>query len=133
MAFVYSRVIRFAETDAAGVVYFANVLTLCHETYEAALADHGVDIKQFFSRGATAVPIVHAEVDFRQPLHCGDRVTIHLEPEALGDSKFAIAYQLYLDDSLAATAQTLHLCIDPSERKTQPLGPIIRTWLDSYR
>ncbi|MEO0537592.1 MAG: thioesterase family protein [Cyanobacteria bacterium P01_A01_bin.123] len=132
MAFVYSRVIRFADTDAAGVVYFANVLALCHEAYEAALAANGVDIRQFFSRGSTAVPIVHAEVDFRHPLHCGDRVTVDLVPKILGESKFAIAYQVYLSDTLAATAQTLHLCIDPVERKLQPLSPALQTWLASH-
>ena len=48
MAFLYTRTIRFHETDAAGVVYFANLLTLCHEAYEAALAEAGLDVKSFF-------------------------------------------------------------------------------------
>jgi len=34
MAFVYGRTIRFQETDAAGVIYFSNVLVLCHEAYD---------------------------------------------------------------------------------------------------
>ena len=48
-AFVYTRSIRFHETDAAGVVYFANVLVLCHEAYEASLAAAGIDLGEFFS------------------------------------------------------------------------------------
>ena len=38
MPFSYSRSVRFADTDAAGVVFFANYLALCHEAYEEALA-----------------------------------------------------------------------------------------------
>jgi 1,4-dihydroxy-2-naphthoyl-CoA hydrolase len=58
MAFIYSRTIHFQETDAAGVVYFANLLALCHEAYEASLAEAGVDLRQFFSSGGeVAVPV----------------------------------------------------------------------------
>ncbi|MGB7087821.1 MAG: thioesterase family protein, partial [Phormidesmis sp.] len=103
MSFVYARVIRFHETDAAGVVYFANLLTLCHEAYEAALAEAGVDLKQFFSsarssgddsneKGGIAVPVVHAEADFYRPLFCGDAIAIILMPTQLTLHSFEIAY-----------------------------------------
>ena len=51
MAFTLRRVIRFQETDAAGVVYFANLLALCHEAYEASLAHAGIALKPFFFNG----------------------------------------------------------------------------------
>jgi hypothetical protein len=38
MPFSYVRTVRLADTDAAGVVYFARTLSICHEAYEAALA-----------------------------------------------------------------------------------------------
>ena len=46
MSFAYSRTIHFADTDAAGVVYFARYLSICHEAYEEALAAAGIDMKQ---------------------------------------------------------------------------------------
>ncbi|MEM6398800.1 MAG: thioesterase family protein, partial [Cyanobacteria bacterium P01_D01_bin.116] len=64
MSFTYNRTIRFQDTDAAGVVYFANVLAICHEAYEASLESLGIDIKQFFTNSSTAFPIIHADVDF---------------------------------------------------------------------
>ena len=42
MPFVYHRTIRFADTDAAGVVFFPNYLTICHEAYEESLAAAGI-------------------------------------------------------------------------------------------
>ncbi|MBD2021122.1 1,4-dihydroxy-2-naphthoyl-CoA hydrolase, partial [Leptolyngbya sp. FACHB-36] len=45
MPFVYSRTVRFSDTDAAGVVYFASALSICHEAYEASLAAVGVDLR----------------------------------------------------------------------------------------
>lgn len=61
MAFIYDRTIHFSETDSAGVVYFANILTLCHEAYEASLVASGIELRSFFSSKEIAVPITHAE------------------------------------------------------------------------
>jgi len=79
----YFRTIRFADTDAAGVVYFASLLSICHEAYEASLLRIGVDMRQFFSGSSIALPIVHAEIDFFQPLMCGDQIQISLKFEPL--------------------------------------------------
>ena len=48
MPFEYPRTIRFADTDAAGVVYFAQILSICHEAYEASLQASGIELRQFF-------------------------------------------------------------------------------------
>lgn len=130
--FTYHRVIRFHETDAAGVVYFANMLTLCHEAYEAALAAAGVNIGEFFGGGALAVPIVHASVDFRRPLHCGDEVEIALKTQALDKTTFEICYTLNnAAGKTVATALTRHVCIDSASRQRHSLSPELGQWVRS--
>lgn len=151
MAFVYSRVIRFHETDAAGVVYFANVLTLCHEAYEAALGAAGIDLKTFFSAaGGVAVPITHAEVDFARPLFCGDAIAIILTPKTLDAHRFEITYELVYEaaqepssvvnpDSSASTAGsqlqplaralTQHVCINTQTRRRHPVTAELVDWI----
>lgn len=136
MGFCYPRTIRFHETDAAGVVYFAQVLTLCHEAYEAALAEAGFDLRQFFGGGDLAVPIVHASVDFRRPLYCGDRIEIQVtgQPQApTQPERFELTYRLTLVDesSPLATALTRHVCIDAANRRPRPLPIELQQWLAS--
>ncbi len=132
--YTYYRIIRFHETDAAGVVYFANVLTLCHEAYEAALASAGIDIRVFFGGGPLAVPVVHASVDFRRPLHCGDEVAIALTPQPLDDTTFEISYRLSnTDQKTVATALTRHVCIDGTSRQRHPFSPELAQWIQSAR
>lgn len=128
MAFVYYRTIRFKDTDAAGVVYFANVLSICHEAYEASLAEAGVELKTFFGKGELAVPILHADIDFRQPLHCGDQISVHLVATAMDEHRFAVNYQISTTDRPAATAQTTHICITRDRRRC-PLPPQLQQWL----
>lgn len=140
MAFVYARTIRFHETDAAGVVYFANLLTLCHEAYEAALGSLGIDLKSFFSAvGGVAVPIVHAEADYHQPLFCGDAIAITLKPQQLSPHSFEIAYQITAPlgpagthDPLAkplAKALTRHVCIRTDVSRRHPLPLELTDWI----
>jgi 1,4-dihydroxy-2-naphthoyl-CoA hydrolase len=96
LPFTYRRTIRFQDTDAAGVVYFANVLSICHEAYEASLAVSGVDLRAFFQGGgAVIIPILHAEADYFQPMFCGECYEISVLPALLSPSKFEIRYKIH--------------------------------------
>ncbi|MGL4378427.1 MAG: acyl-CoA thioesterase [Microcoleaceae cyanobacterium] len=133
MLFIYSRTIRFQDTDAAGVVYFANVLAICHEAYEASLAASDINLKTFFTTPDLAIPIIHASVDFYRPMFCGDRVLIHLTPQYVSDNEFEIVYQLFLaenPDKPLAKAITKHVCIDSINRKRQKLSEKLIKWIN---
>lgn len=136
MTFVHYRTIRFADTDAAGVVYFANLLSICHEAYEASLAAAGIDLKAFFRGETIALPIVHAEADYWQPFFCGEVCVISLSPALLSPHKFEIRYRLQQPnqvgtDKAAGQAQTLHVCIDRQSRERMALPPELHQWLAS--
>ncbi|KKI98125.1 acyl-CoA thioesterase [Prochlorothrix hollandica] len=142
MAFVYYRTVHFADTDAAGVVYFANLLSICHEAYEASLAATHIALPQFFRSQTVAIPIAHAAIDFFQPLTCGQTLGVHLVPQASAKpSEFVITYQIYgvthpeavdARDRPVATATTRHVCINPSLRHRQDLPAAMVHWLNTW-
>ena len=130
--FCCDRLVRFADTDAAGVVYFAQLLSICHEVYEAAIADLGFDLRQFFSdRGDQILPIIHAEMDYRRPVYCGDRLQIELQAELLASDRFRIDYRVLCDGELVAQAQTVHLCLETQTRSRSPLPERLQQWLQN--
>jgi 1,4-dihydroxy-2-naphthoyl-CoA hydrolase len=129
MTFSYSRTVRFQDTDAAGVVYFANILAICHEAYEASLAAADIDLKLFFRHPDFAIPITHASGDFFRPMFCGDRLLIKLTPQLLTPEKFAIAYEISIAETLAAKATTKHVCIHPGDRAKIALPDPILQWI----
>jgi 1,4-dihydroxy-2-naphthoyl-CoA hydrolase len=140
MAFSYNYTIQFRDTDAAGVGYFASIVSICHVAYEASLIETGIDLKLFVSNPEFAVPITHVAADFLRPLYCGDRVTISLTPQEIDRGKFEINYQILSIDPqsvdlqiLAATATTKHVVIDPQTRKRQDLPGSIAQWLLRWR
>ena len=138
MAFRYCRSIRFHETDAAGVLYFSNLLTLCHEAYEAAIATGGFDLVLFFSAsGEMAVPIVHTAADFYRPLVCGDAISVMLVSKLLSEDSFEVSYRVCRvggekergPEQLSAIALTRHTCINPQTHRRQPLPPKLSAWV----
>jgi 1,4-dihydroxy-2-naphthoyl-CoA hydrolase len=134
MSFAYHRTIRLSDTDAAGVVYFANVMQICHEAYEESLANAKINLNQFLNNSSIALPIVHASVDFFRPLVCGDRIVISLETKQLSDNEFAIDYSIVREDDLnrvVATAKTRHVCINTGDRKRINLPDPLDRWLNS--
>ena len=133
MSFIYKRIVRFQDTDAAGVVYFANVLAMCHEAYEESLAASGINLKAFFSNPDVAIPIVHASVDFFQPMFCGDQIFIHLIPKQIASEKVEIAYQLVAaSEKLIAKAITKHICIEPIGKTRKAMPDEMIQWLQQW-
>lgn len=127
----YARTVHFKDTDAAGVVYFANILVICHEAYEYSLLEMGFDLKLFFSSlGGFVVPIVQAQADFLQPIFCGDRLLINVKPQQLDSYSFQVSYKVTNEHSrLLSIAQTKHICIHSSDRTKYHIPPELKHWI----
>ena len=135
MPFTYLRTVHFQDTDAAGVVYFANVLAMCHEAYEASLAASGINLKAFFSNPEVAFPIIHASVDFYRPMFAGDRLMIQLTPKQVTGDEFEIAYQVFSGEVAgrsAAKALTKHVCINAVCRERKQLSENLMQWMRKF-
>lgn len=130
MPFSCDRQIFLADTDSAGVVYFASLLRLCHEVYELSLREFGIDLQQFFTSDRQAIPITHAEIDFFQPIYAGDQITISLSGQKLTATTFQLKYAICQPNGqLASLALTQHTCICPTTRHKIALPDQINRWL----
>jgi 1,4-dihydroxy-2-naphthoyl-CoA hydrolase len=130
MSFRYEYIVQFRDTDAAGVVYFANIISICHVAYEASLIASDIDLKSFVNNSGFAIPITHVSADFFKPLYCGDRVMIELTPRSIDSCRFEIEYRILTDeDRIVATAITKHIAIDPLIRKRKDLPDFLTHWL----
>ncbi len=132
MPFTYSRGVHFADTDAAGVVFFANYLAICHEAYEEALGAAGVDLRKFFADSGVVVPISKSEASYLRPLRPGDRVRVTCSPAPVSADTYEVRYEitrLGTPEKLAGRARTEHVCIDSRSRERANLPPSIAAWV----
>jgi 1,4-dihydroxy-2-naphthoyl-CoA hydrolase len=136
MSFIYQRTIHFADTDAAGVVYFANYLSFCHEAYEEALGAAGIDLKTFFSDNGIMVPISKSSVEYLRPLVCGDRVCISVKPSAVSADTYKIDCEITrlgagkgAPAKRVAIVQTHHVCVRSKDRQRVATPPALAAWV----
>lgn len=132
MAFTYQRTVHLADTDAAGVVYFARTLSLCHEAYEEALAAAGVALVDLLDADAILVPISRSEAEYLRPLRVGDQLQISVVPERLSENSFAVRYDVIRKgnpDKLAARVRTEHVSTSPTRRERAPLPDALAAWV----
>lgn len=145
MAFTYSRRVHFQDTDAAGVVFFANAFSMAHEAYEASLVASGIDLKMFFRNPDLAIPVVESRANFFRPLLCGDEVQIAVTPKREMPSEFSINYDVLIlsdgvdgrqDESngtrVAIQVFTRHVAIHPVQRKRMSLTEEMLDWIHQW-
>jgi 1,4-dihydroxy-2-naphthoyl-CoA hydrolase len=134
MAFLYRSTVHFADTDAAGVVFFANYLRICHEAYESALAASGIELKSFFSANAVLVPIAKSEASYLRPLFPGDALEVSCTPSALSENSFEIRFEIARvgpPAKVAGRVRTEHVCIGSKTRERQALPSALAHWVNA--
>ena len=113
--------VRFAETDAMGIVHHSRYLPYLEEARVAylrhldrpytVLRDDGIDLA-----------VLEAYVRYRSPLRFDEVVTVHLGIAAATRTTFRMDYLLAVDGDVRATASTVHGCVTRSGRATRLPG-----------
>ena len=130
MAFEHQRRIRFQDADPAGIVFFAHVLSFCHEAYEELLRSEGFPIESLVTGGAPGLPLRHAEVDFTGPMRIGMLVRIAVSLGKLSDRSFRVDYEVKDEEGAPlARASTVHVAVDRAAMKATALPEPLRAAL----
>jgi len=104
--------VRLHDTDAAGILFFANQFVFIHDTYEELLRQLGFSIAAALRDGSYIVPIVHAESQYLKPLTVGDEITVTVQVAKIGETSFVLEYELIgIDDTLVGKAKTVHVAV----------------------
>jgi acyl-CoA thioester hydrolase len=107
--------VRFAETDAMGIVHHAAYLPYLEETrveYLRALGHPYGEVR----REGVEFAVLEVAVRYLQPLRFDDEVDVHLVLAAATRATFQLAYLLTVDGRTCATAITVHGCVDQRGR-----------------
>jgi 1,4-dihydroxy-2-naphthoyl-CoA hydrolase len=130
--FTYKTKIRLHDTDAAGILFFANQFKIVHDAYEDLLEKFGWSFKKMLQGTDYFLPIVHAESDYKAPVFVGDKIAITVKVGHIGTTSFSFEYTLKRGKTLVGTAQTVHVTINQKTRKKIPLPPAMRKALKQY-
>lgn len=110
--------VRFAETDAMGIVHHSRYLPLLEEARVAYLRHIGHPYQSIRDEGIE-MAVLEVFVQYRLPLKFDEVVEVHVTVSAVERATFQMAYVLTVDGQVRATAVTAHGCITPDGRPTR--------------
>jgi acyl-CoA thioester hydrolase len=111
--------VRYAETDAMGVVYYANYFVWFEVARGAFCRVYGIDY-QSIERDGTPLAVVEAYCRYRAPARYGDRITVRVRLTELKRSLMRFDYEILNADTrqLLAEGWTRHAWITREGKPT---------------
>ncbi len=130
----YVHHVRFEETDAAGIVYFARFFTWCHDAMGAMLDPLEGGYVALVRKRKLGLPAVHVEADYVAPLRFGDEVRIAVHVERLGRSSIGMRFELTRGDDGSEVATVRHVMVltDLAAMRSVPLPDDVRAVLERH-
>jgi acyl-CoA thioester hydrolase len=113
--------VRFAETDAMGIVHHSRYLPMVEEARIAYLRHIGHPYQEI-RKDNIEMNVLEAFVQYRQPLLFDDVVDVHTTLASVERASFQMAYLLTVDGEIRSTAVTAHGCVTPAGRPTRLPG-----------
>jgi len=116
--FAHELRVRFAETDAMGIVHHSRYLPMLEEARIAYLRHIGHPYREIQQEGID-MNVLEAFVQYRRPLLFDDVVAVHITMASIERASFQMSYLLTVDGEIRATAVTAHGCVTPQGRPTR--------------
>ena len=107
--------VRFAETDAMGIVHHSRYLPYLEEARVEYLRHLGHPYAELRLEGVDYA-VLEAYVKYRQPLRFDEQVAVHLHLGGATRTTFQMAYLLTVGGEVRATAVTVHGCVTAAGR-----------------
>ncbi len=89
--------VYYEDTDAGGIVYYANYLKYMERGRSDMLRELGIDqgeMLKFKAAGDVKFVVVRSEVDYIKPAVLDDEITVHTRLEKLGRASLIMAQEI---------------------------------------
>lgn len=107
--------VRYAETDAQGVVHHSNYLVWFEEGRSDFLRQNGLNYTDFEKAGFFIV-VAEAETRYRSPAFYEDTLIIETTLDRHKGKLMKFSYRVLRDGELLATGRTTHIVLDAARR-----------------
>ncbi len=124
--------IRFGDTDAAGVMYFARIFPIAHDMFEEFIVEAGLPWEKWFKTNDYFVPIRHAECNYQSPFFPGETYQVQVQVEFISQSTFGMIYTFTQGSKTHGIVRMAHTFVNPTTRRKTALPKKIQDVLTPY-
>ncbi len=122
--------VRYAETDAAGVVYYGVYLTYFEVARVELLRALGHPIGDVEERGVL-MPVVEARLKYLRPACLDELLDVTLWVESVGPASFGFEYEITRDGLLLVTGTTRLAVVERDTGRAMPMPDWLRALFDA--
>lgn len=121
--------IRWGDGDLYGIAYYPRIVEALHDTADMYMEQLGHPFWELSEQYDIGLPIVEVNVEFHEPLSCGDTVDIKVESER-GKTSLRFDYTGILSDgTISFTGYEQRVCVPVDGDKGIPLPKELRVAL----
>jgi tol-pal system-associated acyl-CoA thioesterase len=107
--------IYYEDTDAGGVVYYANYLRFMERSRTEFLAEKGINIAELHNQGLFFV-VVHVDISYKRPARLGEIVDVTTEVTEIKSATMTMRNRICKDDFVMVDALITLACVDKDGR-----------------
>lgn len=122
-AFHWPVRIYYEDTDAGGIVFYANYLKFFERARTEWLRASGVNQQDLADTEGVIFVVKNANIDYHAPAKLDDEVSLTLSIEKLGRASVQFLQQAWRGDVLLASASVKVGCVDAVTLRPRPLPP----------
>lgn len=115
--------IYYEDTDAGGIVFYANYLKFFERARTEWLRASGVNQQVLAETEGAIFVVKNANIDYHAPAKLDDEVSLTLTIEKLGRASVQFLQQAWRGDVLLASASVKVGCVDAVTLRPRPLPP----------
>jgi len=115
--FNINKKIYYHDTDAGGVVYYANYFKYAEEARTDLLNQSGINLAGLNTKGIWFV-VSHTEADYKYPARYNDTICVSSKITKVKSASLEFAQDILKEDRLLVRINTLLVCVDSSFKPT---------------
>lgn len=125
--------VYYEDTDAGGVVFYANYLKFFERARTEMLRAHGIAQQELFENKGLVFVVRRVHVEYRQSARLDDLLEITSRPRLAGRARLVFEQQARraVDGKILCCAETEIVCVTAQDFRPQPLPPCILEILPS--
>jgi acyl-CoA thioester hydrolase len=113
--------IYYEDTDAGGIVFYANYLKFFERARTEWLRAAGIGQQELLDSEAAAFVVRHASIDYVAPARLDDEIKLTTTIQKLGRASVHFLQQAWLGEQLLTTAKVKVGCVDAKTMRPRPL------------
>lgn len=125
--------VYYEDTDAGGVVYYANYLRFFERARTEWLRRLGVNQSELAAQEYRLFVVKAVEIQYRKPALPDDLLTVHTGVARLGGASLAFDQSVQRGDQLLCDGTVTVCSVDARTFRPLPLSPELRTLFEKAR